>query len=241
MSRMSPSLRHLALPAAAQLGAALFLSACATSPRPAESIPRLRNSPDGQITMISCRPAARCVRKINESVELQFRFAVPEAPCQIFARLDLPDHYSELAAHGFTAGSSACPSLLSGHGILKQGFTLHYDPKRDEHGRDDTSFPALARTTNLIFTVYPGMIGGDADHPRFIRNDFGRRTIYSVPVDITWICKKSPFLDYRRAQEIAEWNEVKALYPDAVLPEPPAKKSRAKKADVKNKPGTAEP
>jgi len=239
MSRMRLFLRKAASLASALFGATLFLSACATAPKPAESIPRLRNSPDGQITMISCRPAARCVLDINESVELQFRFAVPEAPCQIFARLDLPDHYSELSAHGFTAGASACPSLLSGHGILKQGFTLFYNPKRDRRGPADTTFPPLARTTNLVFTVYPGTIAGDDDHPRFIRNDFGRRIIYSVPVDITWICKKSPFLDYRRALEAAEWAEVKKLHPDAELPAKSARKPRKMKSDV-NKP-TVEP
>ena len=230
---------QVGLPSATLLGATLFLSACATPPKPPQSIPQLHNSPDGQITMISCMPAARCVLDINESIDIQFRFDVPEAPCQIFARLDLPDNYSVFAAHGFTAGSSASPSLLSGNGILKQGFTLFYDPKRDKHGMADMSFPALYRTTNLVFTVYPGTMAGDDNRPLyFIRDDAGQREVYSVPVDVTWVCKKTPFLEYRRALESKEWAQVRTLHPDASMPEKPARKPRAK-SDVNKQ--TVEP
>ena len=238
---MSRSPRHLGLSAAVFLGAALFLAACATPPaEPDVRIPHPPNSPDGQISMISFQPAARCVLEINDHLEAQFRFDVPEAPCQIFARLDLPDNYSEFARHGFTSGSSASPALLSGHGILKQGFSVFYDPKRDERGLADTNFPPLFRATNATFTVYPGTMAGDEQDPLyFVRDDAGARKIYSVPVDVTWVCKKTPVLEARRAQELAEWKQVQALHPDAVLPEPPAKKSRAKKTNVE-KP-TAEP
>ena len=234
---MAPAPRHLLPPAAALLGAAMFLSACATSPGPAAEsqvkIPRPPNSPDGQITMISFQPAARCVLDINDHLEVQFRFAVPEAPCQVFSCLELPPNYSEFAEHGFTSGSSACPALLSGHGILKQGFSIFYDPKRDKHGPSDTNHPGLFRATNVIFSVCSGTMAGDEENPLyFIREAGSSRDVYSVPVDVTWICKKTPVLEARRAQELAEWKQVKALYPDAVMPEPPPKKSRAKKTDV---------
>ena len=237
--------RHSGTFAAALLGAGLFLSGCDRSPAPpppaapvapaAPEIPDVRrlrvpNSPDGQIAMISFRPAARCVLDVNDHLEIQFRSSVPEAPCQVFARLELPDNYAEFAAHGFTMGSAACPSLLSGHGILKQGFSLFYDPKRDQHGADDTNFPPLFRATNVTFIVYSGAMAGDEDQPLyFIREDGSHRTVYSAPVDVTWVCKKTPILEARRAQEIAEWNQVLELYPDAVLPDLPPKKSRAKK------------
>ena len=220
-------------PAAALLGAAFLLAGCTTPPPAAEPdmrLLRVPNSPDGQITMISFRPAARCVLDVNDHLEVQFRFAVPEAPCQIFARLDLPENYSKFAAHGFTAGASACPSLLSGHGILKQGFSVFYNPKTDQCGPADTNHPALFRATNVTFSVYPSAMAGDEKSPLyFIQNNAGRRIVYSTPVDVTWICKKTPILEARRAQELGEWKQVQELYPDAVLPKPPPKKS-----DVEN-------
>ena len=236
--------RHSGTIAAALLGAAFAFAGCTAPPAAPEEpdVRRLRvpNSPDGQITMISFRPAARCVLDVNDHLEIQFQSSVPEAPCQIFARLDLPDNYAEFAAHGFTMGSAACPSLLSGHGILKQGFSLFYNPKTDQHGPNDTNFPPLFRATNVVFTVYSGAMAGDEDQPLyFIRDSGGSRTVYAAPVDVTWICKKTPVLEARRAQELAEWNQVRELHPDAALPEPPPKKARAKKTDVE-KP-TAEP
>ena len=234
--------RHTGTFAAALLGAGLFLSGCGRAPEtPPPAAPeepdarrlRVPNSPDGQIAMISFQPAARCVLDVNDRLEVQFRFDVPEAPCQIFSCLALPDNYSEFAEHGFTSGSSACPALLSGRGILKQGFSIFYDPKRDQHGLADTNHPVFFRATGVVFSVCSGAMAGDEETPLyFIRETGGSRTVYSVPVDVTWVCKKTPVLEARRAQELAEWKQVKALYPDAVLPEPPPKKSRAKKTDV---------
>jgi len=200
-------------------------------------IPHPKNSPDGQIYMLSFEPAARCVLDINESLTVQFRHKVPESPCQIFARLGSNSNYNKLSKHGFTLGSSACSGLVQGNGILKQSCSLFYNPKTDQMGPENSDFPKLYHVTNMVFTVYGGSITNSEKYGfSFIRNSSSRRKVYSIPIDATWVCKKYPFLEYRQKLVLNEWEKVKKLYPDATLPEPKQKHSKKKKATLENCP-----
>ena len=193
------------------LGAGLLLSACSTPSRCKHPIPLPPDAPDGQISDIAFTPTARCVLDVNDRLHVQFSYAVPEAPCQIFARLDLPESYWDFAEHGFYSGSSPCPPLMRGSGVLNQRFVLGYSPKRDKHPEDPAQHLKFLRFTNMIFSV------------RDIQNNTSR-DIYSLPIDVTWKCAKQSFKDYRCEQDAAGWRQVKQFHPDAtlIIPSKPA-------------------
>lgn len=224
---MSPAPRNLGLSTTALLGAALFLSACARFQKNNIEIPLPTSSPNGEISMISFEPAARCVLPIHEHLNIQYAFNVPESPCSLFATLvPAPSNSFGFSKHGFAPGCSASPPLGRGKGIINQRLSVSYSPKRDQFGQNDRTHPKYYRFTRIDFTVY------DHDAKKY-------RTIYTLPVDVTWICTKTTYKEYRRAVDFDGWKQVKHLYSDAALPEPPPKKARAKKTDVE-KP-TAEP
>lgn len=214
-------------------GLLVFLSACTTFQKDDIKIPHPKNSPDDQIYMISFEPAARCVLDVNESLTVQFYHKVPESPCQIFARLGSVSNYSEFRKHGFISGSSSCSGLVQGNGVLKQSCSIFYNPKVDQVGTENMNFPSQYHVTNMVFTVYTGSITNSEKYGfSFVRDRSSQREIYSVPIDVTWVCKKTPFLEYRRELELHEWGKVKKLYPDARLPEPKRRKARSKKQNT---------
>lgn len=224
--------RHSGTLVAALLGGAWALAGCASLPATPEPVlPKVPDAPDGQISGIAIFPAARCVLDVNEKLTVQFFYDMPEAPCQVFCRLGAGDaDYGELYAHGFGVGGAACPGLVDGDGILEQSCSVSYNARRDKRGLDDADYPRTYRITNLTFTVYGGTLAGDEKRPLYFeRDDDSGRRVHSVPIDVTWRLAKTPFRDTRRAVERAGWRQVLELYPDAVLPEPPPKKARAKR------------
>lgn len=191
------------LAAGAIIGIMLTVSACHTLQWAGDIPP-----PDEQIRMVAFEPSVYGVLPVNEYLHIQFEYDVPEAPCQIYAALQL-ENYQLLSEHGFVAGNSTCPVLLTGEGSLQQRVTIFYNPTRDKFGIHNTDHPQTFRATNILFAV--------RDH-----RTQHMRPIGTYPIDVTWLCEKKPFTETLYEKDVAGYRRVQELHGDFIAPVLPA-------------------